>query len=380
MPQTNRYPPLTDIILIIPVLTVGGAEKAIANMANWWAQNDVRVFLICFREGSTPLTLHPDVKVLFLNNLSPQEHTLSTAPWPSETKNIALLRSAFLHCLNQTKTRPVPTISFLTRMNIRTILAASELPLTVVVSERSFPPLRPLGVHMEQLRRKVYPKAHNVVFQTDRASNWSADFLPEERRSTIPNGVFSAPEAITPLEALPQHISRFIMTAGRLSEEKQFHLFIDAFARLADRHPDLHGIIAGEGQQQGELELQIAKKNMTGRIHLPGIVPKLQQYMRKAECFVLTSKYEGFPNVLLESLSAGCPVVSFDCKAGPKEIIRDGIDGFIVPPDDVTALSNAIESIVQNRHQKLTMGQAARQGSSRFSSNKIMQQWENLFY
>lgn len=369
-------PHFSTITLVIPTLCRGGAERAITTMANWWAERGTRVSMIGFDLSAPTYPLDARVKRYSLNTLLPLPGNV--CEWPEESDNILRLRHALSLCLKKTPIRPLPVISFLSRMNIRTLLATSDLPCRVVVSERTYPPAVALSLTEERLRQQVYPIAFQVVFQTARTKTlWGQDELGLEKGACIPN---AAPQALTVKRPKPPGVPpRFILGAGRLTPEKQFDVLITAFATLTKRFPDVHLVIGGEGPLRRKLEEQTNRIQLSDRIHLPGTINNLQTWATHAEAFVLTSAFEGFPNVLMESMAAGCPCIAFDCLTGPREIIRNGIDGILVPEQDISALTHAIATLLASAPLRNKLGAASRDVCRRFDIYNIMMQWESLF-
>ena len=364
-----------SIVLCIPSLTGGGAERAMTIMAGWWAARGASVTLITFTRDRSAYPLHPDVRRLPLDAFSP-DGPHSCPLWPEEAFNIARLRMALEQCLAETQARPLPVTSFLTRMNLRTILAARGLPCRVVVSERIYPPLCPLPAREEALRRKIYPEADSVVFQTKTGRLWGCAFLPAERCALIPNCV-KTPEKAAPAPEGLAHLADapFFLAAGRLIEQKRFDLLLTAFAPLAAQHPGLRLVIAGEGPLKGALEDQAERMGMRESLILPGFVDNLPWLMRRARAFVLSSAFEGFPNVLLESLANGCPVIAADCPTGPGDIVRHDVDGMLVLPGDAKALHTAMSEMLENDALRDRLAANAQDALERFSVERVMKRW-----
>ena len=105
----------------------------------------------------------------------------------------------------------------------------------------------------------------------------------------------------------------------------------------------------------------------------------MADWYQRASIFALTSKFEGMPNVLLEALAHGCPAVSYDCDTGPRDIIRDGVDGILVTPGDLVALGAALQSMMQDEDMRLRMAAQAIAVRDRFSIDVVLAQWEQLF-
>lgn len=366
---------LSAITLVIPTLCCGGAERTITTMANWWAERGTMVSIIGFDLSAPAYPLDARVSRCSLNTLSPLQGTVDE--WPEESGNILRLRHALLLCLEKAPIRPLPVISFLSRMNIRTLLAAATLPCRVIVSERAYPPATELSLEVERLRRQVYQNAFHVVFQTDRSKTfWGQEELGLAKAACIPN---AAPQALAPPPKLPGIPPRFILGAGRLTPEKQFDVLITTFAAITKQFPNVHLVIGGEGPLRRQLEEQTSKILLSNIVHFPGIIHDIQAWATHAIAFVLTSAFEGFPNVLLESMAAGCPCIAFDCPTGPREIIRNGIDGILVPDQDISALTHAITTLISYPLLRNKLGDSARDVCARFDIHSIMTQWESLF-
>jgi glycosyltransferase involved in cell wall biosynthesis len=133
-----------------------------------------------------------------------------------------------------------------------------------------------------------------------------------------------------------------VLSVSRLSVEKDVPTLLTAFARLAADRPSLRLVVAGDGDDRARLEALVAGSGLADRIDLPGAIRRPVAWMRKASVFALASQYEGFGNVLVESLAAGCPVVATDCPVGPSEILGNGRWGRLVPVGDASAMASAL--------------------------------------
>jgi glycosyltransferase involved in cell wall biosynthesis len=172
--------------------------------------------------------------------------------------------------------------------------------------------------------------------------------------------------------------SRRIVAVGRLSEEKGFHALIEAFRLVAPQYPDWTLTIFGEGDERGRLERLVQQSQLAARVHLPGWTEDVKGALLSGELFVLPSRYEGFPNALLEAMAVGLPCISFDCDSGPREIIRHGMDGLLVPAGDVRQLAEALASLMGDPSLRQKLGSEARNVVTRFSREAIYGQWDQL--
>lgn len=181
----------------------------------------------------------------------------------------------------------------------------------------------------------------------------------------------------------PTHINRIpskkIISVGRLNVQKGFDMLIDAWKMIVGKHTDWSLHIYGDGELRGELNQQIAQcgLNDTVFIHPPtsDIFSKYQEH----EFYVMSSRYEGLPLALIEALSHGLPCISFNCPCGPSEIIKNGIDGYLIPTGNIEQLAQKIEYLIENETERLTMGKNARRNAIRYSENEIIDSWNELF-
>jgi glycosyltransferase involved in cell wall biosynthesis len=181
-------------------------------------------------------------------------------------------------------------------------------------------------------------------------------------------------EKLTVCDAsLPNIPGRFILGVGRLHPQKGFDLLLQSFAQIRDL--DLHLVILGEGPERAKLQAQAEKLLIASRVHFLGTVDNPFPWYRQAACFVLSSRYEGFPNALLEAMACGCPVVSFDCQYGPSEIIQDGVSGLLIREGDVDGLTQAIHRVLHDAQLRIDLQHGAKERVRDFDVKKIAKLW-----
>jgi glycosyltransferase involved in cell wall biosynthesis len=277
---------------------------------------------------------------------------------------------------------PDVIVSFLPHVNVAAVLAASGLGIPVVVSERTYPPAMPLGRGLEILRRYAYPRAAHVIVQTQRSLGWLQDCCPKARGHVIPNMVvYPLPAAeLSQDPASVVHDARRVgLAVGRLSEEKGFDQLISAFGLLAQSYADWDLVILGEGPERERLEVQCGKLGLSDRIYFPGRVGNPGDWYARADLYVMSSSFEGFPNTLTEAMAHGLPAVSLDCETGPADIIRDGVDGYLVPLDQgAEGLSRAMATLMSDDARREKMGCAAISVRERFSPERVMAAWDQI--
>jgi glycosyltransferase involved in cell wall biosynthesis len=348
-----------------------------ATLANAWARDGVDVTLITLANCSRDVySLERMIDRIDLDLAEPSPN-ISRALIRNITR-IRRLRAAIASC------KPDAVISFMTTTNLLTLLASCRLGCPVLVSERIFIRKHPPRGAWRLLYRPLYRLAAEVVSQTNRGA---ADLEARLRRqvSVIPNPLMPARlnsvrkqgSAKMP-PALRNQNARYLLAAGRLTSQKGFDLLIAAFSRITLHHPTWHLVIAGEGSERSALTTQVAELGLADRIHLLGFCNDPQVLMQQADLFVLSSRYEGMPNALLEAMAAGCPCISFDCETGPAELIEHGVNGWLVPPADDAALAAALKRLMADAGLRERLGIAAKVSTGRFTVGTVIMQWNAL--
>ena len=173
--------------------------------------------------------------------------------------------------------------------------------------------------------------------------------------------------------------SKKILAAGRLTEGKGFDILIKCTREAFEKYPDWNLEILGEGEKKKELENLIEKYNLSQNITIKDFIDNMEEVMKEYSFFVMTSKYEGFGLVLVEAQATGLPVISFDCKSGPKEIINNNIDGVLVKAENENEMSKAIVSMIEDKEFRKKLSKNAVINSERFRNEKIGNEWKELF-
>lgn len=173
--------------------------------------------------------------------------------------------------------------------------------------------------------------------------------------------------------------SKTIISVGRYTEQKGFDILIDVANQVFSKHSDWKWIVIGDGEDKYDLQQKIEKYKLQKNIILKEHVDDINEYYRKAAMYVLTSRYEGFGLVLTEAKTQGLPCISFNCPAGPKEIIADGINGYLVDCFDIEQMAGKINELIENENKRKLFSENALVGTEKFNIEEIVEQWSELF-
>lgn len=217
---------------------------------------------------------------------------------------------------------------------------------------------------------KIKKYDHIVTLtQEDKNTNWKG----WENVSVIPNpSTFQTNETSTLNE-------KKVISVGRLATPKNYASLIRAFKNVADKHPDWILEIYGDGPQEVELKSLITQLNLEKHVFLKGFSSNVKEVIINASIFALSSVFEGFGLVIVEAMACGLPVVSYACPCGPKDIITEGKDGFLVNVNDEVTLANQINVLIENEKLRKQMSDAAKIKADQYNIENITSMWMNLF-
>jgi GalNAc-alpha-(1->4)-GalNAc-alpha-(1->3)-diNAcBac-PP-undecaprenol alpha-1,4-N-acetyl-D-galactosaminyltransferase len=373
------------ITFVIASLRGGGSERATVNLANYWAARGwTPTIITMYHHGAPPAyTLDPGVVHRDLDwELPPAERP---APSPEMLRQVDAALAFFspasrqyllqhrdvLAALRQAivESRPEAVISMINSTNIRTIAATRGLGVRVFVSERG---IARAYAH-EKLRLEAYLMATAVVALT-----------PGDLAYYVRKGVrrgCAIPNAVLPRDVPPRdgrNGTRVLASLGRLSWEKGYDLLIKSFAKVADAHPSWTLEIWGRGGDREKLESYAAQLGVGDRVTLGGFTADTDDVLARADLYVQPSRREGFPNALCEAMASGLPVVAFASSPGVRMIVRDGIDGVLVPKEQVGSMARTLDRLMRDEGERTRLAARAPEVVQRFSVDEVMRRWEEL--
>ena len=259
-----------------------------------------------------------------------------------------------------------------TRPGLNLIAADLALPGFVTIGQEHMH----FHNHVKQLRKSIrakYGKLDTLTTLTER------DKATYEDRLHTPTPVVRIPNAVRDMGAGRADLDApVILAAGRMSPQKGFDMLVRAWAQVAPQHPDWRLRICGDGKRRAKIERIIAKHELAGSVSLEPAARDLGGEMDKCSVFVMSSRFEGFPLILLEAMSKGMAVASFDCPTGPADIIDDHRNGLLVPPKDVDGLAAAIGELASDADLRRRCGEAAVKTAGEYSMAAIGAQWDDL--
>jgi glycosyltransferase involved in cell wall biosynthesis len=364
------------ILFLIPALPVGGAERVMIQILRRVDRSRFNPHLVLFQRSGAFLDHVPgDVDV---HPLVPRKYYFLMR-W--------LVYFKYKKCVS--RLRPDVVVSFMWYPNFIALLEKrlSRVPRKVIVCEHSTLSFtkggRLIGLIRKWMIRLSYPAADRVIALTGqmRQELMAGAPLSQDRVKVVHN-----PADIHELETLSKEpvdqkwfnpSVPLILSIGRLTIEKGFDHLIRAFSQIDGSHP-ARLVILGEGEERGRLEGVIHQLGIGEKVCLPGLEKNPYKYLAHSTLFVLSSNFEGFPNVLIEAMALGVPCIATRCPTGPEEIITDGVDGLLVPPGDEKALAAAMTRLLKNATLRHRLSETGKRRAGDFEVKKIVKEYEDL--
>ena len=367
------------VVLYIDSLKTGGAERVTLLFARWLAQEGWRATVLT-RHGPSrdfypvPAGVHRAIEP-------------SDPPWLRCLGLLGFpLRVLRLRAWLQ-RHQPDLVLGMTTLPAIKLLVAVRGMACPCIVSERNFPPLKRPGWPWRLLRRLTYPWAQLHLVQTESTGRWLAQHLNARPQLCLANPVAWPLPRFAPDPDPTDWLARqkvgadqqVLLAVGTKAHQKGFDRLVAMFALLRERHPQVHLVILGMDSvpyhgvdQQAQLRRMLPQASHS--LHFPGRVGNVQDWYERADLFLLPSRYEGFPNVLLEAMASGCCCVSSDCPQGPAELIRDGVNGRLLPNDaNPQTWADVVSALLVDSDVRRRLACRALEVRQRFSEGRLRQ-------
>jgi GalNAc-alpha-(1->4)-GalNAc-alpha-(1->3)-diNAcBac-PP-undecaprenol alpha-1,4-N-acetyl-D-galactosaminyltransferase len=342
----------------------GGAERVLSIIANYLVNDGWSVTIITISKSEVYYDIDSRV---YLKSLGMDQ----------KSKNIfEAIKFNYQRGRELTKLfkeiNPNIVVSFTTTVNVTSIVSARFASIPIIMSERSNPWKIAVPSYWRVFSRFVFPLSQYIVVQTERTK----DFY---RRHGVPIKKIYNPLVVEEgYSSLSQkNRKKVILAVGRLNHIKRFDLLIESFKKVKNRD-DWKLVILGDGEDREKLESLIVSLEMSHEVLLEGKVKNVDEYMKKSSIFILTSKHEGFPNALCESMMYGMAPISFDCETGPSEIIDSGVNGLLIKNGDRSKLIESIENLISDIELREKFSKNALKITEKLDQDNIIEEWQSL--
>lgn len=354
--QTGRR----TLCLLIPSLQLGGMERVMTELAGYFCKKDnIDVHLVLY--GRSIKLFYEVPKEIIIHR--PDSGFNDSLRFLSTVRRLYFLR------MSVKKINPDSVLSFGEYWNSFVLLALLNLPYSVFISDRCSP-AKKFDFKHTLLRKYLYPKAKGIIAQTDYAKYLYNQQFSHSNICVIGNPIRFVVSDKTKKE-------KIVLNIGRLIKSKNQDRLIEIFCHI--NRPDWTLVIVGGDalKQNNMTRLQnlVKSSRTTSKIILEGPQYELERFYQVSSIFAFTSDSEGFPNVIGEALSAGLPVVSYDCVAGPSEMITDGENGFLIPVFEDDKLQAKLTLLMDNEPLLEKMSQNAKESIQKFSIESIGQKY-----
>lgn len=352
------------IAILISDLGGGGAQRQALFLADEWVRRGHGVSILTYEAPGTPsfFTVPDNVLVRRLDGIRSSNNAMAGVR--RNIQRIFSMRAAL-------RELDVDILfAFMAEMSVTALLAAKPLGIPVIACERSNPAIHPSSKMWRLMRDLAYPRCTRIICQTRSA----ADYFAYTGKSTVIPNIINAPDVSgsADKEAPPRD---FIAALGRLGPEKGYDILIRAFARIASSRPDIDLMIVGEGGERQALQALAEELGVGPRLYMPGAAKQPFPLIRTARAFVMSSRFEGFPNALAEAMALGIPCVATRF-SGVEDIIRDGENGRLVALEDVEAMAAALADLLDHPDRAAALGREAMRVASDFSAERVMTLWD----
>lgn len=346
----------------------GGSERVLSNLTKYFSTyTDVELLTIL--NSRIAYKIDDKVNVTHLDKKEILEYK-------STNKFISILKYIIRYGRYRKylkKTKPDVVVSFMPEASFLSLLTPKSKKTRRIISVRNDPSKEFKNSIYKFLSKKLYKRADGFVFQTIDAKNYFNKEI-QSKSIVIPNPINE--EFIEDISIINKKNNSSIVSVGRLDSQKNHFLLIDSFKEVLSKFPDATLVIYGEGSLRNKLEEYVKRNGIEDKIKLPGRVENIKEMIKEANCFVLSSNYEGMPNALMEAMALGLPVVSTDCPCGgPRFLIKNNVNGILVDTNNVKQMSEAIIKILSNKEFSKYISKNAKKIVEDLNPKKINKKW-----
>ena len=349
---------MKKLMIVTHKMSGGGCERVIAQLLTCFARDGIECKLVTECGVPSYYDLPESVEQIYLTF----DTTLPAKKIPKAYKKLRKLVK---------QERPDVVLAMPEKVNVWTVLYLLGTGVPVVVSERNDPHRHPESKIKRLLRRLVYPFAKGFIFQTKDAARYFSRAI--QKRGVVLDNPLDTSRIPARYEG---ERKRNVVAAGRLHEQKNFDLLIRAFARFYKTHHDYSLVIYGEGPEKERLQKTASSLGIAGAVELAGQSKTLLTDINDSGMFVLSSDYEGMPNVLIEAMACGLPCIATDCPiGGVRSLLTDGEDGLLIPVGDERALVRAMTTLADDAALADSLGHKATQIRARLDESQVAAKW-----
>ena len=349
---------MNKLIIFIGTLQSGGAERVVSEISAMYAEYYHEVIILTYYNVSVFYKIDSRVRVVCIE---------------TQTGTIGKIRNSIWLRQFVKQERPTVFLSFLMPFNMMAIVALAFVCCKIVVCERQ-DPSNVKTQFQRKLRNLLYHFCSRIEVQTLRGYNYFSKSL-QKKTVIIPN-----PNHITASErirALSVNKEKRVVMVGRLIPLKNHQMVIRVFSRVHRVYPDYQLDIYGEGELFNTLSEQIKHEGLNGIVMLRGRSKDIATAIASARIFIQSSDVEGMPNSLMEAMALGIPSISTDV-SGARDIIDDGINGFIIPVNDEASLQDRLLVLMGDENKQVEFSKNTYTIFEKFDRQDIFKLWRDL--
>lgn len=349
---------MKNIVFVVGVLSNGGAERVISLLSNEMTEKNYSITIITLYEEKNDYIENPEIKIINLN----------ANKINSKIRKIYYIISRLMNHIKNIK--PNILISFVTEINMYSLIAAKLSNQKIIISERNDPNQNPSNKYIKKIRNYLYTFSDGVVFQTKGAKNYYNEKI--RKKSVVISNPLSSDLPTWRFE----ETNKTIITASRLVEQKNLKMLIDAFHIFSLKFPDYNLKIFGVGHLEKDLKEYVQRIGISKSVVFGGFTKNIHSEYLKSRLFVMSSNYEGVSNAVLESLAIGLPVISTDSPpGGAREYIINDNNGYLIEVNDTKKLTELLIENVEKSENLIRISNNSRKIKKELSVEKVVKNW-----